>query len=638
MRIVSPALLVLLIITTPIVIQDCEGEGRGEPYSGMFVSDILPVDHGWSDKSHPEIHFSLDQSSVNIENIQFILLGDDFTRIIVDDLLILNSSRYVHSIDIELEEGRYLWMLNITPEGNEAFQEGPWYFSIDTTPPTIDTVGDHYFTDLRTMELEISSDDSFSGVRSHTMEFFLPNSTGWEPLSSSILPLDPEGKYQISIEGNISSPVYFRTYSTDQAGNAGPHSPIIRSDPSWFDFDVRNISGKYTGPNRTLEFIISDHLGIDMDTLQYKGSGHVGAWLDVPDFVILAGPTSRPGYAEGPLSIMVTLIPESGASIRNYTFRWADLAPLSYIKVSTTRDVIFIGLPPILGIDAPRFVQESRVRLSLYIEWGMEPEEMFEIMIRKDGEPWHTMDNGSYISSQIHHGWRVDVEVSLDIGTEERFHFKVLDHANNTAYANCTVRATRPPIVSITGLYDERIEQGTLARLISETQDPDNDTLEIRWYLDGVLVWTGGSYSVMLDPGFHNISVNASDGAFFDTDTLTLYVDRKKDPVHEGSESNPLLMILVIVIAIVLFTALGAIIVIGKISRTTNGTKKKVEHVRSGKTPTLSRRSRFVEDVCELCLEPLEEDVVECSCGAKFHEHCASRIGTCPSCKREILI
>ncbi|MFO8050779.1 MAG: hypothetical protein R6V01_03675 [Thermoplasmatota archaeon] len=626
---IDPLLVVCLLMT--ITLYQSTMDTDAEP-TVRYVTNIFPEDHGWTNRISPEIRFNL--SSIRPAGVDILLFSDNYTLIQRSTLDISNSS-FRYDMGMELDERSYIWMINITDIDMNIIQAGPFHFSVDRSPPSVPMVKDAAVVGPSSMVIDLSADDDRSGLQSYEVDLFRRDMGQWKLERSVNLTVVPGGSYTIDMEENITSPLYFRCTSTDRAGNKAGPSPMERCDPD-LEHGAEIVSGDFTGPNRTADLLLSDPLGICMESVYFRcdvGEGN-GTWKRISNHTVVSGSD------RAPLSIIVHLQPSDGPMQRNYTLKWMDLAPLPFQKYSRPVQTIYIGTSPEISIEAPEFVQVESVRLTLFIFGHSGTDDIFRVRIKRNRSEWYNLSATSHAITPLQNGWRLDIEENITFGTVVLFHFMVMDKADNTAYTNWSVRATRPPMVSISGPGEERIYHGTLTKFIARSSDPENDTLDHQWTLDDEPVWQGRSYSVVLEPGFHNITVNVTDGAYFDTDTFTLYVDEPTDKYGDGGEEGAFVLILLLVLsafALALIVTVLYLLVKRRASR--RGSVRRIEKVKA-KEKKERTVSHMAPDVCEICLEPLEEDErkVECTCGLVFHSGCASRSGTCPSCGRELLI
>lgn len=621
-----------LMITSDVLLEHSCQQSQGT--TDFEFKLIFPEDHGWTNTTTPRIVFELNSSETI--SLELVLYQDDFQRVHNETLRISNSSMFTHELNCTLEEGHFIWILNTKTVNGPDHQFGPFHFSVDTEPPSVPGIESIHVKDDGSVKLFVSSRDGMSGLSELEVDLLDPDISGWSDSRSYTMEFNGTGEILVPAT-DLPYPHYIRCRTIDTAGNIGSFSDIIRCDRQDVDITASSITGSLSGPKYLTRIRLLDPLGIDIDTLEisYLNNNGSSPWVPVRNVTIIRISSIRSlSTSSGPIEVEFDIEYRDGPVNRRYRFRWFDLTEMPIERFSNRIVLHTIGSPPSIEMMAPRYIQTNRTRITLFVVWDGPKEEAFNIFMATDQSDYIGIDEDLLITSIDEEGWRLDIGIEIPLGTEQEFRFRIIDAVNNTAEVNWTIRATKPPTVKISGPNGQRIEDGTMTRFIAICSDPENDTLDQYWFLDGEKVWDGSSYSAVLDTGMHNITVNVTDGAYFDTDTITVLIE-EKDEDHKEAEAGPeLLSLLLIVISIILACSILYIAV-------TRKGKQRVHRI--GRVKGVDVRVDVGTDhleleLCEVCLEAIDGDVIECRCGSLFHKSCASRSGNCPSCGREIMI
>ncbi|MFW3146118.1 MAG: hypothetical protein ACMUIE_04825 [Thermoplasmatota archaeon] len=605
------------------------------------IESVCPSDWEWTAEAAASFSWSFAGDEEGFIAQELLILGDDLRIIYSASIMNFTGGDCFHRLTDPLEDGLYLWMINLTDEGNNTSQLGPWHFFIDTVPP--DPVRVHFsmLDQFGELEVQISSGDEDSKLSGYLIQRM-------EYVNDSFTPIldvrinGSDNERTMLMMGSITHPAfYWRGAAVDKAGNIGPWSSVIRTDPPVNWTEARSVSGIYVGPNRSLEAVLRDPLGIDLASLEYSMSRNdpEAAWTHLSTYSVIESDSPSLVYSEkGAVSIRADLGFGNGSMNRDARFRWRDLAPLAVVKETDPIPLIYLGSPPEIELRGPDIVQTTDLKLSLISSHPHPGAYHYPLWARRSGENWTSLDELNYIVDGYWDGWRYDIGFEIEMGTTETYQLMVMDHAGNLCYAEHAVRATRPPLVRIIGLEgSDEYAPGSLLELKAEASDPDGDPMDLQWLVNGEQRWTGQSFSLIVQEGKYDISVIVSDGALFDNDTATVSV-REDLPSGSGEREFPAgSLILISAVLMILLVAAGLFLRAYRARRDPVHTVHARPKVRVWRSRTDAGKEK---KTCVHCLEEMKEsrEIKECGCGSMIHTDCAMKCGSCPSCGRELLI
>jgi hypothetical protein len=426
-------------------------------------------------------------------------------------------------------------------------------------------------------------------------------------------------------------------YSVDGANNTSPVSNVIRTDVKGADPFVEISGSGIIGPDTDISFHISDPFNIDPDSVEYMGEqdGVRGNWTPAGSVRVEISETVSPfDLPPGARSVTVTVVPEEGWVDPDISLRWRDDLPLGGYKTTSPFHFDIDHEAPDLTISSDKISLRNPVRIGIGSGEDNLLSDIAIIRVRIEDGNWTDLgsrggpeliedDTGSYLLVNV--TWGEITNVSIMAG----------DPLGNTVIRTITVRATRPPDVSIMGVPEKEIGSGENIKLYADCSDPDGDHLSYRWVVDGEVTGEGSSLSLDPGPGDHEIILYASDGDLETNASIII-------TVAESSEENGGLSPLIIIIPLIILLAAAGIglAVFLNVRRRGSPDEDDGEEESWGDDGSDDDRRTDKKIKCGLCMRAVTDSrrSVKCRCGERFHVKCAMKEGVCPECGREILI
>jgi hypothetical protein len=551
-------------------------------------------------------------------------------------------------------EGNYTWHANITDLVGNWLNAGPFHFTVDNTPPALETEwldieGDHLF---------FTASDNFSGLAEFETRCEVPGMEGWIEVwkeTINLVSLYPETLYQADIAGSFPDPVcYISVRGTDQAGNTGEWSSKMRIDHT-SGMQIKTRLPNIARADSIIDLEIDAPLGMDISSLSIRLTPETGSpsVIDPASIDILGNSTPIPGSNLLVTSMVAASfhIPFSEGSF-DVLLSFNDPLPLPKKWSSAPRSLTVDGESPIVIIESEPYYTEVPARVLLNV--SDEISSMFNIEISVGGGDFLSLDSPGAPSLIGSENGKFQILINLSYGSRTGIEVRISDEAGNTAESSFSTRATRPPSSGIIRAFPDAVMTGKDYQISADCQDPDGDPLSYKWYIDGIHAGTGKVLSFSLSDGTHKITLNCSDGDLFAEEVLVIVAETEKveEEAHEDDKGSSSLfwVILIILMVLVLVMITAGLILIRNRKENSAGKEelpeREDEKVRKGRTGEDVQIGRALSTAgeesirCDICLRFLSDRSRKesCRCGAVFHRSCASGEGECPECGREIML